>query len=85
MTMQTTTWQPGVLAALGSAFLFGAGTPLAKSLLDAISPWMLAGLLYLGSGVGLAIYRMLIGASWPRLVRPLAKRRIEPPCNRKPG
>jgi len=59
--------QPGVLAALGSAFLFGAGTPLAKSLLDAISPWMLAGLLYFGSGVGLALYRLLIGASWPRL------------------
>ena len=59
--------QPGVLAALGSAFLFGTGTPLAKSLLDAISPWLLAGLLYLGSGIGLALYRLLIGASWPRL------------------
>lgn len=50
-----------------SAFLFGAGTPLAKSLLDSVSPWMLAGLLYLGSGVGLAIYRILSGASRPRL------------------
>ena len=67
MTMQTKAWQPGVLAAMGSAFLFGAGTPLAKSLLDSVSPWMLAGLLYLGSGVGLAIYRILSRASWPRL------------------
>lgn len=46
----------------GSALLFGVGTPLANSLLDAISPWVLASLLFLGSGVGLAIYRMLIGA-----------------------
>ena len=40
-------FQPGVLAALASAFLFGAGTPLAKWLLGQMSPWMLAGLLYL--------------------------------------
>ncbi|MEO6015875.1 MAG: EamA family transporter, partial [Polaromonas sp.] len=51
--MQMKSWQPGVLAALGSAFLFGAGTPLAKWLLDQVNPWMLAGLLYLGSGLGL--------------------------------
>ncbi|MFZ3183981.1 MAG: hypothetical protein WA173_07545 [Pseudomonas sp.] len=46
--------QPGVLAALGAAVLFGAGTPLAKLLLNSISPWLLAGLLYLGSGLGVA-------------------------------
>src|SRR5207247_42292 len=34
--------------------LFGASTPLAKLLLESADPWMLAGLLYLGSGVGLA-------------------------------
>ena len=65
--MQTKAWQPGVLAALGSAFLFGAGTPLAKSLLGTVDPVMLAGLLYLGSGVGLGIYRQAIGAGRPRL------------------
>ena len=27
MTMQTTTWQPGVLASLGSALLIGASWP----------------------------------------------------------
>lgn len=57
----------GVWAALASAFLFGAGTPLAKWLLDQMSPWMLAGLLYLGSGIGLAIYRQLRRAARPRL------------------
>ena len=55
--------KPGVAAALASAFLFGAGTPLAKSLLGQVNPWMLAGLLYLGSGLGLAIYRRLRGAA----------------------
>lgn len=44
---------PGVPLALASAALFGASTPLAKALLGDISPSMLAGLLYLGSGVGL--------------------------------
>jgi hypothetical protein len=43
--------RPGVLSALGAALLFGAGTPLAKLLLNEVSPWMLAGLLYLGSGI----------------------------------
>jgi drug/metabolite transporter (DMT)-like permease len=49
----------GIPAALGAAVLFGASTPLAKLLLDGISPWMLAGLLYLGSGLGLLLYRQL--------------------------
>ncbi|MEK1887691.1 MAG: EamA family transporter [Phyllobacterium sp.] len=52
----------GVPAALGAAVLFGAGTPLAKILLEAVSPWMLAGLLYLGSGIGLFAYRGLTNA-----------------------
>lgn len=60
---------PGVPAALGAALLFGAGTPLAKWLLDAVSPWLLAGLLYLGSGVGLMLYRRLIRAPAVRLLR----------------
>ncbi len=44
----------GIGSALLAAALFGASTPVAKSLLDAVSPLMLAGLLYAGSGVGLA-------------------------------
>jgi len=50
---------PGVAAALGAAILFGAGTPLAKVLLVETSPWLLAGILYLGSGIGLAAVRWL--------------------------
>lgn len=47
---------PGAPMALASAALFGASTPLAKLLLGGgVSPWLLAGLLYLGSGVGLAL------------------------------
>lgn len=61
--------QSGVPAALGAALLFGAGTPLAKWLLDAVSPWLLAGLLYLGSGLGLMLYRVLIQSPAVRLPR----------------
>ena len=59
--------QPGVFAALGAALLFGAGTPLAKRLLDDVGPWMLAGLLYVGSGLGLTLLRRLRGAAPVRL------------------
>ena len=45
----------GPLLALVSAFLFGASTPIAKLLLGVTDPLLLAGLLYLGSGVGLAL------------------------------
>jgi drug/metabolite transporter (DMT)-like permease len=51
--------RPGVPAALAAALLFGAGTPLAKLLLNEVGPWLLAGLLYLGSGLGLFLYRRL--------------------------
>ncbi|HEY4941658.1 MAG TPA: EamA family transporter [Rhizomicrobium sp.] len=51
---------PGAPLALGSALLFGASTPFAKLLLgQGASPWLLAGLLYLGSGLGLAAVAML--------------------------
>ena len=61
--------QPGVAAALGAALLFGAGTPLAKLLLAQASPWLLAGLLYLGSGLGLTAVRWLRRAPAVRLSR----------------
>lgn len=61
--------QPGVAAALGAALLFGAGTPLAKLLLTHASPWLLAGLLYLGSGLGLTAVRWLRRAPAVRLSR----------------
>jgi drug/metabolite transporter (DMT)-like permease len=52
----------GVVAALGAALLFGAGTPFAKLLLAHTGPWLLAAMLYLGSGIGLWAWRRLRGA-----------------------
>ena len=43
----------GISLALLSAALFGASTPFAKLLLGTVDPWMMAGLLYLGAGIGL--------------------------------
>jgi drug/metabolite transporter (DMT)-like permease len=45
----------GILAALGAAALFGVSTPLAKTLVGSVSPLLLAGLLYAGSGIGLSV------------------------------
>ncbi len=59
--------QPGVVAALLAALLFGAGTPLAKLLLTDLDPLLLAGLLYLGSGLGLTLVRRLRHAKPVRL------------------
>lgn len=53
--MKALDFSPSVLAALGSAALFGASTPLAKLLVDGLSPFLLAGLLYRGSGLGLSL------------------------------
>ncbi|MBI1182317.1 MAG: EamA family transporter [Alphaproteobacteria bacterium] len=52
----------GVVFALLSAVLFGASTPLAKLLLDNVDPWTLAGVLYLGAGIGLAGVHVFRGA-----------------------
>jgi len=49
----------GISYALASAILFGVSTPLAKLFLGEISPFLLAGLLYLGSGLGLALWKIL--------------------------
>jgi drug/metabolite transporter (DMT)-like permease len=46
----------GVTAAILAAVLFGASTPFSKFLLGQIDPLLLAGLLYLGSGIGLALW-----------------------------
>lgn len=59
----------GVQAGIAAAVLFGAGTPLAKLLLGDVSPWMLAGLLYLGSGLGLGFYRLVRRSPTVRLAR----------------
>ncbi len=46
-----------VIIALLSAALFGLSTPAAKLLLGSVDPAILAGLLYCGAGVGVAILR----------------------------
>lgn len=45
---------PGVPLALASAVLFGASAPFAKLLLGTVDAQLLAGILYLGAGTGLA-------------------------------
>nr|WP_315226779.1 DMT family transporter [uncultured Albidiferax sp.] len=62
------------LPALGAAILFGASTPLAKQLIGGgvDSPFLLAGLLYLGSGVGLALLRLLRDRGWRHAPLPRA-------------
>ena len=59
-----------IACALASAALFGASTPLAKLLLGDVSPWLLAAILYLGSGLGLAAW-LAVRPGAPRLA-PLA-------------
>jgi drug/metabolite transporter (DMT)-like permease len=71
----------GVRNALLAALLFGASAPLAKIFLRTLSPMELAGALYLGSGLGLALWQLVrswrhdsrtveapvAGADWPWL------------------
>jgi drug/metabolite transporter (DMT)-like permease len=45
--------------ALVAAALFGLSAPAAKVLVGSVDAWLLAGLLYLGSGVGLALVRVV--------------------------
>ena len=52
-------WHRGIAVALAAAGLFGIGTPLSKLLLAEVSPWLLAALLYLGSGIGLWLMRQI--------------------------
>lgn len=46
----------GALYGLTAALLFGVSAPLAKLFLSEVSPVLLAGLLYAGAGLGLAVY-----------------------------
>jgi drug/metabolite transporter (DMT)-like permease len=48
-----------VLLALLSAALFGVSTPAAKVLLGTVDPTILAGLLYCGAGLGVAVLRRM--------------------------
>jgi drug/metabolite transporter (DMT)-like permease len=52
-----------VALALLSAALFGVSTPAAKALLGAVEPAVLAGLLYCGAGLGVAVLRRVLRSS----------------------
>ncbi len=62
-----------ILVALLAAALFGASTPLAKLLIGELPPLLLAGVLYLGSGLGLLIWysirRLLVRGAPPDRLR----------------
>ena len=58
-----------VVYAMASALLFAVSTPAAKALLGSIDPLVLAGLLYCGAGLGIAVLRctiQLLNSSAPR-------------------
>jgi drug/metabolite transporter (DMT)-like permease len=65
-----------IAGALGAAALFGASTPAAKVLVGEMTPVLLAGLLYAGSGIGLSAWMLArrerpaapARADWPWLV-----------------
>jgi len=63
-----------VVFALVAAVLFGISTPAAKVLLGSLDPAILAGLLYCGAGLGVAILR--------RLIAPVIGARAEAPLVR---
>ena len=65
--------------ALGAAFLFGASTPLAKLLVGNTGPLLLAGLLYLGSGLGLGALLVVRRLRHPEAAREMRIPRTEWP------
>src|SRR5262245_44440785 len=70
--------QRPIWLALLAALLFGVTTPAAKALLSATDPWLLAGLLYLGSGLGLGVARLVMRALG-RVAREAPLRRADVP------
>jgi len=59
--------------AIGSAVLFGVSTPIAKVLLANLTSTLLAGLLYLGSGLGLLIVSGIRRAAGQRTEAPVRR------------
>lgn len=64
---------PSVGMALLAAVLFGVSTPIAKGLLTSARPQTLAGLLYLGSGLGLLVVWLWRRARESRSESPLSR------------
>ena len=55
--------------AIGAALLFGLSTPAAKAIVGNVQPLLLAGLLYLGSGIGLGVIILVVQRHGVRLKR----------------
>ena len=56
--------ETGLTSALAAALLFGITTPIAKQLLLGTQPLLIAGLLYLGCGVGVSLLRLVQDRGW---------------------
>jgi probable F420-dependent oxidoreductase len=78
--------------ALLSVALLDAGSPFAKLLLGGVGPWLLAGLLYLGAGLGLGVAELVhrsraavpVEAPLRRRDLPSASSRSAPPARPSP-
>src|SRR5687767_6204230 len=77
--MRTRVLPRGAWLALAAAGLFGASMPLSKLLIADMTPQWLAGLLYLGSGLGLGAW-MLVRRAVSRGGREAALQRTDLPA-----
>lgn len=64
MNMSRLYFPPPVFSALAAAALFGASVPFVKQFVNDMPAILLAGILYLGSGIGLCILRVLRDHGW---------------------
>ena len=64
MIIKNFSMNKNILFAFLAAFLFGTSTPLAKVIIGSNHFLVIAGLLYLGSGLGLSIVRLLRDKGW---------------------
>lgn len=75
----TSRQRKGVGCALLAALLFGLSTPLAKAVSAQVEPVLLAGLLYLGSGLGLAVWSGLRASRGRTAAREAPLQRVDAP------
>lgn len=62
-------WLRGSIYGIASAALFGLSAPVSKRLLPGTGPVLLAGLLYLGAGLGLSAVSLVRRRPWPNFSR----------------